>query len=446
MTASVGQLDRAVGTLMGLATGDALGAGYEFQSHPPSHPEMIGGGSFRWEPGEWTDDTQMALCIAEITQTGSSDPEAIGERFLEWYRSHPKDVGNQTRAVLGAASNAADLEHIARARFEASPNNSAGNGSLMRTAAVALAHLGDDAAMSQTARTISDLTHGDPLAGEACVLWCAAIDRAVREQRMDGIHDGLALLPASSRDRWANWIQEAESSPPPSFKPNGFVVKALQAAHAAITQTPVPAELPCVHLQDALRTAVAIGHDTDTVAAIAGSLLGARWGGSAVPLRWRRLLHGWPGYRARDLMRLAVMTLRGGEEDSVGWPIAKRLIPYYKKTFRPAGSVVALPDHPSVFIGDVAGLETMDDSVDAVLSLCRMGTEEGKLAAREHHEIWLVDSNDPKSNPNLDFVLQDLAEWMVERRDEGRSIFIHCVRAENRTPTVAAAYLAKSTG
>jgi len=145
-------------------------------------------------------------------------------------------------------------------------------------------------------------------------------------------------------------------------------------------------------------------------------------------------------------MRLAVMTLRGGEEDSVGWPIAKRLIPYYKKTLGPAGSVVALPDHPSVFIGDVAGLETMDDSVDAVLSLCGMGTEEGKLAAREHHEIWLVDSSDPKSNPNLDFVLQDLAEWMVERRDEGRSIFIHCVRAENRTPTVAAAYVAKSTG
>jgi len=226
-------MDRAVGVLMGLATGDALGAGYEFQSNPPSRPEMVGGGSFGWEPGEWTDDTQMALCIAEVTQTGSSDPEAIGERFLEWYRSGPKDVGVQTAAVLGAAREPGDLARLARARFEARPHNSAGNGSLMRCGPVALLHPGDDQALAESSRAISDLTHGDPLTGEACVLWCVAIERAVREERLDGIHEGLALLPAASRDRWASWIQEAESEPPRSFKPNGFVVKALQAAHAA---------------------------------------------------------------------------------------------------------------------------------------------------------------------------------------------------------------------
>ncbi len=445
MRRSVSQLDRAVGLLMGLATGDALGAGYEFQSHPPSRPEMIGGGSFGWEPGEWTDDTQMALCIAEVTQTGSSDPEAIGERFLEWYRSGPKDVGIQTGAVLGAAREAADLARLARARFEANPDNSAGNGSLMRTAPVALAHLGDDEALSQTARAISDLTHGDPLTGEACVLWCVAIDRAVREERLDGIREGLDLLPPASRDRWASWIEEAESQPARSFKRNGFVVTALQAAHAAITQTPVPDDYPCVHLQDALRAAVAIGHDTDTVAAIAGSLLGARWGGSAIPLRWRRLLHGWPGYRARDLLRLAVMTVNGGQPDSVGWPTAPRLIPYYKQAFEPAGTAVPLPDDRSVLIGDAAGLEAVNERADAVLSLCRMGTDEGR-EVDEHHEVWLVDSTDPKDNPNLAFVLKDLAEWITDRRDDGKTIFVHCVRAENRTPTVAAAYLAETLG
>jgi ADP-ribosylglycohydrolase len=79
-----------------------------------------------------------------------------------------------------------------------------------------------------------------------------------------------------------------------------------QAAHAAILQTPVPADDPARHLRDALVAAVRIGHDTDTVAAIAGQVLGARWGASAVPERWRRLLHGWPGLDADDLVRLAL--------------------------------------------------------------------------------------------------------------------------------------------
>src|SRR5207244_3773275 len=144
----------------------------------------------------------------------------------------------------------------------------------------------------------------DPLAGEACVLWCIAIDRAVREARLDGVRDGLDLLPQAARDRWAALLDEAENEPPRRFRPNGFVVTALQAAYNAVSQTPVPKDEPCAHLGDALRTAVHIGHDTDTVAAIAGSLLGARWGASAVPLGWRRQLHGWPGYRAGDLRRL----------------------------------------------------------------------------------------------------------------------------------------------
>lgn len=431
---------------MGLAAGDALGAGYEFQPHPPACSEMVGGGSFGWEPGEWTDDTQMAVCIAEVTQTGSCDPGAIGQRFLEWYRSCPKDVGVQTGAILGTVRDARDLASLARERFEAAPNNSAGNGSLMRTAPVALAHLGDDEALAESARAISDLTHGDPLTGDACVLWCVAIDRAVLQQRMDGIYDGLALIPVESRDRWASWLKEAESQPARSFKSNGFVVKAFQAAYAAIVQTPIPEEPSCVHLQDALQAAVAIGHDTDTVAAIAGSLLGARWGASAIPLGWRRLLHGWPGYRAVDLLRLAVMTMNGGKVDSVGWPLAKRLIPYYKQAFGPRGTAVPLPDDSSVLIGDVAGLEALDEMPDAVLSLCRMGTDDGIKGVGEHHQIWLIDSAEAKENPNLDFILQDLAGWVADRREEGRTIFIHCVRAENRTPTVAAAYLARTLG
>jgi ADP-ribosylglycohydrolase len=300
--------DRVGGTLLGLAVGDALGAGYEFGPGPSGPPEMVGGGLGSWEPGEWTDDTQMAICIAEVTASGSCDLEAIGARFLAWAESGPQDIGIQTRVVLGLASGPSDLDRQARRRFEQHPRNSAGNGSLMRTAPVALAHLGDDEALCDSAMAVSDLTHGDPLTGEACVLWCVAIDRAVREERLDGIRDGLDLLPASSRDRWTSWITEAESQSPGTFNPNGFVVKALQAAHAAVSQTDIPSENPSAHLVDALYAAVAIGHDTDTVAAIAGSLVGARWGATAIPEDWRGLIHGWPGYRADDLLRLATMS------------------------------------------------------------------------------------------------------------------------------------------
>jgi len=93
------------------------------------------------------------------------------------------------------------------------------------------------------------------------------------------------------------------------------VVHALQTAWWAIIRA---AARDCTHLQQALELCVRAGHDTDTTAAIAGGLLSARWGASAVPQRWRRMLHGWPGMTARDLVALAVLTARGGVNDADG--------------------------------------------------------------------------------------------------------------------------------
>jgi ADP-ribosyl-[dinitrogen reductase] hydrolase len=302
--------DRIAGAMLGMAAGDALGAGYEFESSPQGEISMIGGGLGDFAPGEWTDDTSMAVCIAEVTATGSVDLEAIGDRFLDWARSGPPDIGVSTRRVLGRAGRGRDLPAVAADFFAEHPRGAAGNGALMRTAPVAVAHLGDDDALASAARAVAELTHADPLAGDSCVLWCIAIDRAIRGRRLDGVHDGLGLLPGSRRGYWADALADAEQHPPRTFSGNGFTVTALQAAHAAITQTPVPERQPAHHLQHALVEAVRIGHDTDTVAAIAGMVLGARWGASAIPLGWRRLLHGWPGLRASDLTRLAIHTAR----------------------------------------------------------------------------------------------------------------------------------------
>jgi ADP-ribosylglycohydrolase len=301
MTATKEERIRAAGALVGAAVGDALGAPYEFQTPGPRVPEMRGGGVANWEPGEWTDDTQMTICVAQAGRSGHLDVLDAGRRFLAWFATHPKDVGKQTRRVLAAANDATELADIA-ARDHATHEHSAGNGSLMRTAPVALAHLGDDAAIVTSAREISALTHGDPLCGDACVLWSIAIDRAIREERLDGFDDGLAWLPAESRDRWRQWLVEARSSPPDTFRPNGYVVTALQAAVSAIVHTEEPSP---IHLIKTLIATIAIGDDTDTVASIAGALLGARWGVDAVPERWTRTLHGWPGLDAPALSAIA---------------------------------------------------------------------------------------------------------------------------------------------
>lgn len=296
--------DRVTGALVGLAAGDALGAGYEFGPAFDGPVEMKGGGPFGWEPAEWTDDTQMAICIAEQAATGAFNLDGIGDRFIAWAHE-ANDIGRQTRAVLSRAILGSELPGVAAEHFRRNPRHSAGNGSLMRTGAVPLAFPGDRDRIAEVAAGVSALTHADPLALDACVLWSLAVDDAVATGGIPDLRRGLDHLPTDRRNEWAGIIDRAEAQPPGVFTPNGFVVTAFQAAWSSIVHTPVPADTPATHLRHTLENAVRIGHDTDTVAAIAGTLLGAVWGASAVPSAWTADLHGWPGYGAADLERLA---------------------------------------------------------------------------------------------------------------------------------------------
>ncbi len=227
----------------------------------------------------------------------------------------------------------------------------------MRTAPVALAYLDDEAALAEAARAISDLTHYDPEAGDACVLWCAAIRHAILTGKLDA-RIGLGHIPIERRDLWASRLDEATVSPPSAFAANnGWVVVALQAAWSAIVHTPVPHDDPASevfradHLRLALEAAVRIGHDTDTVAAIAGGLLGAVYGASAVPSRWRLALHGWPGLTTRGLVQLATQIVRKGRPDTFdytygGYPEARKHVrhPYDDKVW--IGGIAALRKLP----------------------------------------------------------------------------------------------------
>mgnify|MGYP001085765625 CR=1 FL=1 len=292
--------DRAAGAVLASAAGDALGAGYEFG--PPLDHEapvaMIGGGAFGWAPGEWTDDTQMATAILLPLAACDDDPlPAVEAGFRTWFASDPPDVGNQTRHVLSSGGSLA----AAAAAFCVERPHAAGNGSLMRTGPIALAHPGDPGAIAALARAVSSLTHAHDDCVDACVLWSVAIDHAIHHAPpsgraydwLAGIRAGLDHLPPERRERWTALVEEAYASDPRRFERNGWVVHAFQAALATISSTrPDVGGDRSTHLERALETAVRCGGDTDTVAAIAGSLLGARWGAAAVPHRWRRLLHG----------------------------------------------------------------------------------------------------------------------------------------------------------
>lgn len=429
-------LDRACGVVVGSAVGDALGAGYEFGAAPyGGWPQMIGGGLGGFAPGEWTDDTAQALAIARVAATGvdlRSVPalDAIAAGFAEWYAGGPADVGIQTAQVLRLAGRQADsaaMGAAARAVHERT-GRSAGNGSLMRTAPVALAHLDDPAALVEAAMAVSALTHHDPLAGEGAALWCLMIRHAVLTGEFPTVDEALADHPAPAR--WRDALIEAETLEPRAFSNNGWVVGALQAAWAAIVHTPVPDRQPCRHFQDVLATAIGIGHDTDTVAAIAGALVGARWGVSAIGQEWSSVLHGWPGARAGDLVELATLTLRGGPDGQ--WPDIDRMD---YGSYSTAGSFVAHPTVPGVWIGGAASLDDLPAEIDAVVSLCRMGRRQVREGVAVH-VVRLLDTV-AGDNPNLDFVVDDAARTVLRLRDQGRRVYLHCVAGQSRTPTVA---------
>ncbi len=314
------QIDRASGVLLGQAIGDALGVPYEFAAPVAAgQARMVGGGLGPYEPGEYSDDTQMAVCIARIGVTGTdlsseSGIDAVARAFVEWYRDGASDVGIGTRAALSSTPRPGETpgRQLARAaeEYHISHGMGAGNGALMRTAIVALGSLDDRDRTARAAAAIAGLTHADRLAAESSVLLTEAVRIAVVEGRLD-LRAGLDLLIEPSRQEWSDWIDAAEHEVPGTFTPNGYTVTTMQAAWSAIIATgggSVGPDGPGARIEAGLQRAVAIGDDTDTVGAVVGALLGARWGASALPAAWVDAVHGWPGLRAADLVDLAQRT------------------------------------------------------------------------------------------------------------------------------------------
>lgn len=291
--------------MVGSAVGDALGGPFEFGPEgafstrfpiPGAGEEMCGGMS--WNPGEATDDTQMAVLVADsLLARGGLDLPDIFERFRHWASSEPKDIGLQTEAVL---TDDAPWE-LAAALYFQTAGRAAGNGSLMRatTSAVYFACQGQSATMD-AARRIAALTHGDRAAWEGTAVYHELIRLALNgHDPIAALPEVIALIHPDHRSRYAV-VLDPGWHPDQATEFNGAVWPCLGSAVWALRTT--------TSFENALRAAIDLGGDTDTVAAVTGGLVGTVYGPNAIPARWTAPLHvPIPGH-ANRILRVADLT------------------------------------------------------------------------------------------------------------------------------------------
>lgn len=278
-------IDRAIGCLLGLAVGDAIGTTLEFAVRDAQPPvtDMTGGGPFHLPAGCWTDDTSMALCLADsLLECGDLDERDLMDRFVRWwlegYNSSTGtcfDIGATTREALGRFRETG--EPIAGSTDPCR----AGNGSLMRVAPVAIRWHRDRACAEEMARRQSRVTHAAPAAVEACALFTGLLVEALAGASREAILAARPWPPGPLEiARIAGGSFHGRSRD--SISSSGWVVHTLEAALWCVANTS--------NFAEAVLAAANLGDDADTVAAVTGQLAGALEGASAIPPEWRAKL------------------------------------------------------------------------------------------------------------------------------------------------------------
>ncbi|MFO1059865.1 MAG: ADP-ribosylglycohydrolase family protein [Dongiaceae bacterium] len=273
--------DRAIGALLGLAVGDAVGTTLEFSERDWQPPllDMIGGGPFGLRPGVWTDDTSMALCLADsLLAADGLDRLDLMRRFLGWMERGENtvdgrcfDIGMATRAALSRFCDSGDP--IAGSRDPMS----AGNGSLMRLAPVAIRWHRDAARAVLEARRQSETTHAAAAALDACAYFANLLVQAIGGGSRTEVLQPIDLEgdPAVRQVASGSWLGKSRGR----IESSGYVVHTLEAALWSVAGA--------ASFEDAVLRAANLADDADTVAAVAGQLAGALWGVSGIPPHWR---------------------------------------------------------------------------------------------------------------------------------------------------------------
>lgn len=286
-------LERYRGCLLGLAAGDALGTTLEFKDPGTFKPltDMVGGGPFNLKPGEWTDDTSMALCLAESLVTkGEFDPLHQLETYVRWWQNGHLSVKGRCFDIGIATSGSLRRFTQHRYPYPGSPDpDSAGNGSLMRLAPAPLAFANKPEVAIYVAGQSSRTTHGAAECIGACRyfagLLLAAISGMPKEQILNNDYEPAVKC----------WIENPlapkveaiargsfKVKQPPELRGSGYVIHTLEAALWAFHRTD--------NFRDGALAVVNLGEDADTTGAVYGQIAGAYYGESGIPAEWREKL------------------------------------------------------------------------------------------------------------------------------------------------------------
>lgn len=286
-------LSRARGCLLGQLAGDALGSLVEFESagsiarrFPSGVRVLVDGGAWNTLAGQPTDDSELALALARsIVASGGYSQEAAARAYAAWCGSGPFDIGATTRTALEAASRAAAAgDPAASAALRAANRTSQANGALMRISPLGIAGASmDPAVLAGYARQDCLLTHPHPACQSANVVFVHAIAFAIRTGAAPEAIYREAVARAAEPDIEDSvkraLAAAAEGAPSDFMSSQGWVLIAFRNAFHQL--------LRAANLEEGVVDTVSRGGDTDTNAAIAGALLGAAWGGEAVPVAWR---------------------------------------------------------------------------------------------------------------------------------------------------------------
>jgi ADP-ribosyl-[dinitrogen reductase] hydrolase len=310
--------DLARGALLGLAVGDALGTTYEFERiEQPPYPtlatqpavDVVGGGPFDLAPGQVTDDTQLAVCLAHSLHAQRRlDISELGARYVAWMAG-AFDIGNQTHSALTRIERGESAATAGVSTWRASGRRAAGNGSLMRTAPIAIALAAEPEHVIEAAIDDSLITHADPRCALACAAFDAAIAAMLTGDRRPVVEVARAALASAERVLAARWrgddpdhaadraaiagaradlerdLDAAQAGDPGVYgtefhlhRTAGFVRVAFRLAFWHAMHTP--------SWKAAVIDVASRGGDADTNTAIVGALLGARDGDRAIPEAW----------------------------------------------------------------------------------------------------------------------------------------------------------------
>jgi ADP-ribosyl-[dinitrogen reductase] hydrolase len=285
--------DRYRGALLGLAAGDALGTTLEFKGRGEFEPltDMVGGGPFNLKPGEWTDDTSMALCLAEsLVEKHGFDPIDQLERYVRWsedglysVKGYCFDIGITTSGALRR------FQQTGRADSGSTNPGAAGNGSLMRLAPAPLAFAADPAEAVRRAGDSSRTTHGAAECVDACRYFGGLLVGAVRGRPKEellaanftpvaGRWDAEPLAPKVAAVAAGSYRTKDEAE----IRGSGYVVHTLEAALWAFAATD--------NFRDGALKVVNLGEDADSTGAVYGQIAGAFYGEAGIPPEWREKL------------------------------------------------------------------------------------------------------------------------------------------------------------